>query len=260
MSTTTTLWALGDYEKVADDILAGLGRDLVAACGVGPGTRVLDVATGTGNAAIPAAGTGASVVACDITPELMATGAARNAAVEWVEGDAQDLPFPDASFDVVMSCIGAMFAPDHERTAHELLRVCRPGGTIGMFNWTPEGWAARFFDVFGAPEPPAPVEWGREAHVRELLGGGVDTLELERATLVVDHFATPRDLCDYYAANFGPVVAAYAAADDPAALDRAFLAFVTETDQGGPDGPAIFELEYLRVIARTPAAPPKTGP
>ena len=212
--------------------------------------RVLDVATGTGNAAIPAAEAGASVVACDITPELLAAGAARGAAVDWVEADAQALPFPDAGFDVVMSCIGAMFAPDHERTARELLRVCRPGGTVGMINWTPESWSARFFGVFGTPEPPAPVEWGSEAHVRELLGDGAECV---RSRLVVDHFATPRDLCDYYKANFGPVVAAYAAADDTAGLDHEFLAFATETDQGGPDDPAVYELEYLRVIARVPA-------
>jgi ubiquinone/menaquinone biosynthesis C-methylase UbiE len=244
---TSTLWALGDYAQLADDVLTPLGRELVAACGVGPGTRVLDVATGTGNAAIPAAQAGASVVACDITPELLAAGAARSTAVEWVEGDAQDLPFDDASFDVVMSCIGAMFASDHERTARELLRVCRPGGTVGMINWTPEGWTARFFDVFGAPPPPAPEEWGSEAHVRELLG---DAVECVRSTLVVDHFATPRDLCEYYKANFGPVVAAYAAAADTTGLDRDFLAFATSTDLGGPDGPAVYELEYLRVVMR----------
>ena len=132
----TSVWALGDYPRLAREVLAGLGPALVEACRVEPGQRVLDVAAGTGVAAIPAARAGATVVACDITPELLAAGrveAARAAVpVQWREADAQALPFADDEFDVVMSSIGAMFAPDHQQVADELLRVCRPGGVIGM--------------------------------------------------------------------------------------------------------------------------------
>jgi ubiquinone/menaquinone biosynthesis C-methylase UbiE len=136
-----TMWALGDYPALAGDIIAGLGGVLVRACGVGPGDRVLDVAAGSGNAAIPAALAGASVVASDLTPELLAAGqqqaAQRGVDLEWVPGDAEALPFADGEFGTVMSCVGVMFAPHHQASADELVRVCRPGGTIGLLSWTP---------------------------------------------------------------------------------------------------------------------------
>src|SRR5688572_21440922 len=138
-----TMWASGDYPGMVETFLLPLGPRLVDAAGIGPGMRVLDVAAGTGNASLPAAIAGADVVASDLTPELLEAGRARADAagltLEWAEADAENLPFEDASFDVVMSSIGAMFAPHHQQVADELLRVCRPGGTIGMLNWTPEG-------------------------------------------------------------------------------------------------------------------------
>lgn len=168
---------------MARDIVWDLGPVLVAACEVGPGMRVLDVGAGTGNAAIRAAQAGADVVASDLPPELFDTGrreaVAHGVELEWVKADAQALPFADGEFDVVLSAIGAIFAPDHRAAADELVRVCRPGGTIGMVNWTPEGTVGEMFRLFGSyassPPPGAqpPVLWGTEQHVRELLGDRV---------------------------------------------------------------------------------------
>src|ERR1700712_4180194 len=141
------MWALGDYPAVATDVIAELGPVLVAASGVQAGDRVLDVAAGSGNAAVPAALAGARVVASDLTPELFAAGrqfaAGHGVTLDWVEGDAEALPYADSSFDTVLSCVGVMFAPHHQRAADELVRVCRPGGTIGLLNWTPDGFLGR---------------------------------------------------------------------------------------------------------------------
>ena len=139
------MWALGDYNRYTRELdIQQIGRDLVDACGIGAGQRVLDVAAGTGNVAIRAAEAGADVVASDITVENMKAGereaSERGLELEWVEGDAQALPFGDGEFDVVTSSAGAMFAPDQQAVADELLRVCRPGGTIGMANFTPTAW------------------------------------------------------------------------------------------------------------------------
>jgi ubiquinone/menaquinone biosynthesis C-methylase UbiE len=135
------MWAPGDYPAVAAELIPALGPDLVRASGIRAGQRVLDVAAGSGNAAIPAAALGAHVTASDLTPERFEAGrriaAERGVEVEWVEADAEALPFPDGSFDVVTSCVGAMFAPRHQAVADELIRVTKRGGTIGLINWTP---------------------------------------------------------------------------------------------------------------------------
>src|SRR5688500_17546527 len=154
------MWASGDYPQMVETFLLPLGPRLVQACGIGPGLKVLDVAAGTGNASIPAAATGADVTASDLTPELFDAGRKRAEAegveLEWVEADAENLPFEDRSFDVVMSSIGAMFAPRHEDVADEMDRVCRAGGTSGMLNWTPEGMYGELFNKevrFTTPPP-----------------------------------------------------------------------------------------------------------
>jgi len=162
------MWAAGDYPAVVADLVGGLGQVLVTACRVGPGDRVLDVAAGNGNAAIPAAAAGARVTASDLTPELLGVGrklaAERRVELDWREADAEALPFPDGAFDIVMSCLGVMFTPDHSASADELLRVCRPGGTIAMANWTKEGFIGTMFKTFARflapPGMPAPVLWG----------------------------------------------------------------------------------------------------
>ena len=260
-STAREVWALGDYDRVARDLLEPFGPTLVHACRIGPGVHVLDVAAGTGNVALAAARAGASVVASDLTPALIETGrrraAERGLSVEWVEADAEALPFADAVFDAVTSSVGVMFAPDQVTAAEELLRVCRPGGVLGLVNWTPESWSARLFGVLAAhvppPPGPPPVLWGDEDHIRGLLSDGLDTLDTLRHDLVVDHFATPADLVRFYTEHFGPVIAVRSAlAGEPArvdALDRDLLAFAEETDEGGPDG-ALYRLEYLLAVGR----------
>ena len=154
------MWASGDYPSMVETFLLPLGPTLVEACGITSGMRVLDVAAGTGNASIPAAKTGAEVTASDLTPELFDAGRRRaeqeGVELEWVEADAENLPFEDGSYDVVISSIGAMFAPHHQQVADEFVRVCRPGGTIGMLNWTPEGMIGALFRTMGLFAPPPP--------------------------------------------------------------------------------------------------------
>jgi SAM-dependent methyltransferase len=197
------MWASGDYPSMVDAFLLPLGPRLVEACDIGPGMTVLDVAAGTGNASIRAAERGAHVTASDLTPELLDAGRrqaeAQGLELEWVEADAEHLPFEDASFDVVMSSIGAMFAPHHQDVADELVRVCRPGGTIGMLNWTPEGMIGALFRAMGpfAPPPPPgaqpPPLWGSEDHVREVFGDRVEWRTLERDVLEITAFERSDD-------------------------------------------------------------------
>ena len=154
------MWASGDYPSMVETFLVPLGPRLVEASGIGAGMDVLDVAAGTGNASLPAAERGAKVTAGDLTPELLDAGRQRAEAagleLEWVEADAERLPFEDESFDAVISAIGAMFAPNHQATADELVRVCRPGGTIGLLSWTPEGVIVGLFRTLKPFAPPPP--------------------------------------------------------------------------------------------------------
>ena len=262
-SAERAMWALGDYHRFAKETVWDVGPVLVEACGISAGQRVLDVAAGTGNVAIRAAERGAEVVASDLTPENFAAGRReareRGVSVMWVEADAEALPFRDDEFDAVTSAFGAMFAPDHERVAGELLRVCRSGGTIGMANFTQEGLAGAFFETLGryAPPPPpgavAPTAWGSEEHVRQLFGERAVSLELSRNTYV-ERAASPLAYRELFTETFGPLVALRASlADDPdrlAALDRDFLAYATSASSGPPGGPAEYRYEYLLVVAR----------
>ena len=220
------MWASGDYPSMVETFLLPIGPRLVDACGIGAGMRVLDVAAGTGNAALPAAERGAQVTASDLTPELLEAGRqeaeAAGLELEWVEADAEHLPFGDESFDVVMSAIGVMFAPFHQPVADELVRVTKPGGTIALVNWTPEGFIGQMFATMkpyaAAPPPgasPGPL-WGNEAHVRELLGDRVASLTATREELDVDRFTTGAEFRDFFKAYYGPTIAAYRnIADDP---------------------------------------------
>jgi SAM-dependent methyltransferase len=256
------MWASGDYPSMVETFLLPLGPRLVEACGVGPGTSVLDVAAGTGNASIPAAKAGATVTASDLTPELFDAGRRRAEAegveLEWAEADAENLPFEDESFDVVMSSIGAMFAPYHQDVADEMVRVCRPGGTIGMLNWTPEGMIGALFKTMGpfAPPPPPgaqpPPLWGGEEHVKQLFGDRVDFRTLERDVLEITAFEHPHDYGEHFKAKYGPTIAARKNASKDgreAELDKALDRFCDEWNLGTEED-ARFEQEYL-VLAGT---------
>ena len=256
------MWASGDYPSMVETFLLPLGPRLVSAAGIGPGMRVLDVAAGTGNASLPAAHAGASVTASDLTPELLDAGRRRaevaGLELEWVQADAEHLPFEDESFDVVMSCIGVMFAPHHQDAADELVRVCRPGGTIALLSWTPEGMLGALFKTMGefAPPPPPgaqpPPFWGSEDHVRGLFGDRVDLHTLERDTLAITAFSRARDYGEHFRANYGPTLAVEANArrtdrdaEFAAALDR----FCDEWNHGDADR-ARFDKEYLLAVGR----------
>jgi SAM-dependent methyltransferase len=257
------VWASGDYPDVADRLLPDLGAILVGAAAVRPGQRVLDVAAGAGNVAIPAAaGAAADVVALDVAPELLQEGRrraeARGVTVEWVEGDAAAMPFADASFDVVLSCVGVMFVPDQPRAAAELLRVCRPGGTIGLVSWTPAGFIGELFRTMGpfAPPPPPgaqpPPAWGDEEHVRKLLADGVSQLETRTGAVAIGSFEQPLDFREFMKAAYGPTIATYrnaAANGRTEELDAAFGALCERSLQHGANGRCRLEIEYRIAIA-----------
>ncbi len=255
------MWALGDYAAVAAEVIPVLGERLAEAAEVGPGQRVLDVAAGSGNAALPAARRGARVVASDLTPELLEAGRelaeAEGLELEWRQADAEALPFDDGSFDAVISCVGVMFAPHHQAAADELVRVLRPGGTLALIGWTPQGFVGELFGTmrpFVAPPPagvsPPPL-WGDEEHVRGLLGDRVAGVELRRESLRVDRFTRAQEFRDFFKHRYGPTVAAYRGlgddADKLAALDEA----LDELAQGDlDDGGGTMAWEYLLLTAR----------
>jgi SAM-dependent methyltransferase len=255
------MWALGDYDRFARATVWDLGPVLVEACGIMRGQHVLDVAAGTGNVALRAAMAGASVVASDLTPEHFEAGrrsaAAAGVEIEWIEADAEALPFDDDSFDVVTSCLGAMFAPVQHAVASELVRVCRPGGTIGMINFTPEGTGGEFFRLLApfAPAPPPgaapPVLWGQEEHVRELFGTGVTELRMRRRSYV-ERAPSPQDYCGLFRETFGPLIAIRGgldgAPDRRAQLDRELLEGVIRWNNRQSTGPVEIPYEYLLVI------------
>ena len=256
------MWALGDYHRFAASTVWQLGPVLVEACGISGGQRVLDVAAGSGNVAIRAAKRGATVVASDLTAANFEAGrrvaAAEGVELEWREADAEALPFKDGDFDVVTSCFGAMFAPDHRTTADELLRVCRPGGTIGMINFTPDGTGAEFFELLGRYAPPLPpgalppVLWGSEEHVQNLFGPEVASLDMSRKEYI-ETAESVRGYCELFQETFGPMAGIRASlADQPdrlVALDRDFFEFVARANRGTTDRVEI-PYEYLLVIAR----------
>jgi ubiquinone/menaquinone biosynthesis C-methylase UbiE len=252
------LWASGDYPAVVAEAVAPLGPVLVAACGIRAGDRVLDVAAGSGNAAIPAALVGADVVASDLTPELFDAGRAQaadqGADLRWEQGDAHALPYPDEAFDVVMSCIGVMFAPFHQLAADELVRVTRRGGRIGVLSWTPDGFIGELFATlrpYAPPPPPGaqpPPLWGDETHVRDLLGDRVRHLRAETRTLTVDRFASGARLRDFFKSTYGPIIATYRYVGDDAdraqRLDEELAALGDSYLDGGT-----MQWEYLLVVA-----------
>jgi ubiquinone/menaquinone biosynthesis C-methylase UbiE len=213
------IWALGDYALMAEEVMAPLGPILVSATGIGPGVRVLDVAAGSGNISLPAAMTGADVVSTDLTPELLQRSKVRAAAqgltLDYREANAHELPFGNGEFDVVMSAIGVQFAPDHQRAANELVRVCRPGGTIGVISWTREGFFGRMLATIRPYRPslsqavPPAVLWGREGYAAKLLGNRV-RVTTERGLLRVERFDRAEAVHKYFKNHYGPTIEAYA--------------------------------------------------
>jgi SAM-dependent methyltransferase len=256
------MWSMGDYPVVASEVIPDLGSILVDACGVRTGDRVLDVACGSGNAAIPAALRGARVSACDLTPSLLEAGRsvaeARGVEISWREADAESLPYDDAEFDVVMSCVGVMFAPHHQESADELVRVCRPGGTIGLVNWTPDGFVGEMFSTMKpyTPPPPAgaqaPPLWGDERHVRALLGDKVTDIVATRQMARVNRFQTPEEFLVYFKTNYGPTVAAFRGlANEPDranALEHDLVELARRNGRRSGDGS--MDWEYVLLTAR----------
>ncbi|HYF25991.1 MAG TPA: methyltransferase domain-containing protein [Baekduia sp.] len=213
-----TMWASGNYDAMVGQLLP-MGEVCAEAAGAAPGIRLLDVAAGSGNTAVAAARRGAQVVASDLTPELFEAGRRRAAeaqvAIEWVEADAEDLPFDDGGFDAVTSTVGVMFAPRQSVAAAELARVTRPGGRLALCSWAPDGYIGRFFaltgEFLGGPPPveAPPTRWGTEAGVRELLGDAFE-LRCEERTLT---FSWPsiEEMEAVAEENFGPTIMARAA-------------------------------------------------
>ncbi len=247
------MWGSGNYAAVAERI-SQAGEVVIERSAMEPGMDVLDVACGTGNATIPAARGGARVTGLDFSPELLAIARERAAdamvEVEWVDGDAQELPFEDASFDRVISTFGHMFAPDHQRTAAEMLRVCRPGGAIATACWTPEGSIGRMFGTIAelVPPPPGgtpPILWGTEEHQRELLGDGeFERHEIEWQDDSVESYS------QFMLESFGPLLnTRELLAEREGELDEAYRAFLARENLND-DGTLRFSGEYLLGVVR----------
>ncbi len=254
-----TVWALGDYARMAEEVMAPLGPVLVEATRIGPGDRVLDVAAGSGNISLPAAMTGAEVISSDLTPELLQRSRQRAAkhgvSLDWQEADAEALPFADNEFDAVISAIGVMFAPHHQRAVDEMIRVCRPGGTIGLISWTPDGFFGRMLAAIRpyrptvAPGTPPAALWGRGSYVYGLLGNRVSQTETQRRTLAVDRFNSAAACHNYFKNHYGPTIDAYHHIGDNPVLARALDSELIElANQYLVDG--VMEWGYLLVVAR----------
>ncbi len=251
------MWALGDYHRFATQLVWEVGPVVVEAAGIRPGMRVLDVAAGTGNVAVRAAEAGAEVVASDLAPENLAAGraaaAARGLELEWVEADAEALPFADGAFDVVTSAFGVMFAPDHRAAARELLRVCRPGGTIALAHWAPDGFIGRVFKTIGAHNPPpagvaSPALWGTEDHLRSLFGTGISQLRTSRRDFNFRYHSADHWL-DVFRTFYGPMLMTFDALGDAGrdALARDLRGLMGELNRSADR--LVVPSTYLEVVA-----------
>jgi SAM-dependent methyltransferase len=276
MTTTTGLddlkrahratWAAGDYAAIAEAITEGAApKHLLERVGVDKRDRVLDVATGTGNVALRAAERGASVTGLDLVPELLETASVRardlGLAVAWVVGDAEDLPFEDGSFDRVLSAFGVQFAPRHEVVAHELVRVCRPGGRIGLVSWTPEGQVGDLFRIMGRylPAPPSyaspPSLWGSEEHVLTLFGDRVVDVEFERATTPL-RFDSSEHYVSFMETYYGPTLKARERLTAEGRWEdcRREIVELMDRRNESTEGRLLVPAEYLVVVGRAAQA------
>ncbi len=248
-------WASGDY-AIIGTTLQIVGESLAEACDLRTDERVLDVAAGNGNATLAAARRGCRVTSTDYVPALLDRGAERAAAerldVKFQQADVEALPFPDASFDAVVSSFGVMFAPDHAKSASEMARVCRPGGRIGLANWTPEGFIGQLFKTLGKHlAPPAGVQspalWGTEAHLRTLFGAGATIAASKR--IFNFRYRSAAHFVDVFRTWYGPVHKAFAAlpGEQGAALERDLIALLESANRGGPQS-LVVPGEYLEVV------------
>ena len=250
-------WSSGDYGKVGVT-LSMMGELLAEAVDLRSGQRVLDVASGNGNAALAAARRFSDVTAIDYVPMLLDEGRQRAKAegleVDFREGDAEELPFEDASFEVVLSTLGVMFAPNQQKAADELLRVCKPGGKIGMINWVPDGYVGNLFKTIGKYVPPPaglkpPFRWGTEEGLDELLNGGIGSLQSRRRTFVW-RFLSARHHVEFMRGYYGPLNKAFQALDEGGqeALEQDLISLAERFDRSD-DGTTVLHAEYLEVVA-----------
>ena len=269
MSTTQTemeslktrlksMWMAGDFGQIAR-VIEAAGADFITSIGVKPGDRVLDVACGSGNLTIPAARTGATVTGVDIATNLLEQAAARAESeglkIKLDEGDAENLPYDDGAFDVVVTMYGAMFAPRPELVSSELVRVCKPGGRIAMANWTPAGFLGQMFKVNGQhvpppPNMPSPIKWGDEETVRERLRDGISDLKFTRRMCAFKFPFAPAEVVEFFRAYYGPTQRAFGALDEngQAALRKDLEQLWSENNKA-TDGTTHVDAEYLEVVA-----------
>lgn len=269
MSTTQTemeslktrlksMWMAGDFAQIAL-IIQAAADEFVASLGIKPGDKVLDVACGSGNLAIPAARAGATVTGVDIAPNLLEQARERAASegltIKFDEGDAENLPYPDGAFDVVVTMYGAMFAPRPDLVSSELRRVCKPGGRIAMANWTPAGFIGQMFKVTGKhvpppPNMPSPIKWGEEETVRERLRDGISDLKLTSKMCAFKFPFGPADVVEYFRMYYGPAQRAFAALDESGqAAIRKELEQLWSDNNKATDGTTDVDAEYLEVVA-----------
>lgn len=253
-----TIWIAGDFGQIAKILTEG-ANEFIERLNLQAGQRLLDVACGTGNLALPAARQGAQVTGIDIAPNLIeqarANAEAENLEIQFDVGDAENMPYENASFDAVVTMFGAMFAPRPDVTAAELKRVCRPGGLIAMANWTPAGFTGQMFKI-GAkhvpppPNMPPPVLWGEEATVRERFGEGITDLKMTPRKIVFYFPFSPAEVVEHFRTFFGPTKIAFDALDENGqeALRRDLEKIWTENNRA-TDGTTEVESEYLEVLA-----------
>jgi len=252
-------WASGDYHMIGTQILLS-SELLIEALDVHAGERVLDVATGSGNAALAAARRGCSVVGLDYVPALLERARMRAAAegvtAEFIEGDAEALPFADGSFDVVTSVFGAMFAPDQDQTANELARVCRPAGRIGLVAHTPDGFIGSLFKVNARHVPPpaglrSPIQWGTEERLRELFGDRIDGIRLQKRHIIF-RYPSPAAYVQYWRRYYGPTLKAFEAVGEAGrdGLEADLIDLIARFNRAD-DGTMIVESEYLEAVIVT---------
>jgi len=249
-------WASGDY-AIVGTTLQIVGESLCEALDLRSGQRVLDVAAGNGNASLAAARRWCEVTATDYVPALLERARERAAAerlpLQFQEADAEALPFADASFDAAVSTFGVMFVADHARAAAELLRVCKPGGKIGLANWTPDGFIGQLFRTIGKHRPPpagakSPALWGTRARLGELFEAGARSIKAAERHFVF-RYRSPEHWLEVFRNYYGPTLKAFAALDAPAqaALERDLLALIDQFNRSG-DGTMVVPSEYLEIV------------